>query len=97
MNDIKFISVRESYGVKIVEDLINKKAKLVLDPVFLLRKSDWNLLSHTINEKYVFSYTNRSQQFSDFLFQTNFEIGKYKHYKLARATSISDFISKDIR
>lgn len=97
LNDIKFISVRESYGVKIVEDLINKKAKLVLDPVFLLRKSDWNLLSHTINEKYVFSYTNRSQQFSDFLFQTNFEIGKYKHYKLARATSISDFLSKDIR
>lgn len=35
------ISVRESSGIAIVKSLVNKEAKLVLDPTLLLNKNEW--------------------------------------------------------
>ncbi|MEO4795941.1 polysaccharide pyruvyl transferase family protein [Bacteroides uniformis] len=97
LNDIQYLSVRESYGVEIIRKLTGRIAKLVLDPVFLMKKEDWQSLCHLINEKYVFSYTNQPHQFETFLNQISFNIRKYKHYKLARATTISDFLSNSIK
>ncbi|MEL5892543.1 polysaccharide pyruvyl transferase family protein [Bacteroides sp. GD17] len=97
LNDIKYLSVRESYGVEIIRKLTGRTAKLVLDPVFLVKKEDWQSLCHIINEKYIFSYTNQPHQFNIFLSQTTFNIRKYKHYKLARATTVLDFLSNSTR
>lgn len=39
------ISVRETPGIDIVKSLVNKEAKLVLDPTLLLNKSEWEELA----------------------------------------------------
>lgn len=39
------IGVREADGIKIVKDLTNKQAKVVLDPTMLLTQKEWNELT----------------------------------------------------
>lgn len=58
LDNIDCIGVREKQGKNIVESLINKKATWVLDPTFLLSKSDWkNYASDTkIKEPYILLY-----------------------------------------
>jgi hypothetical protein len=41
LNGIESVSVREDAGQKIVEDLTDKKATVVLDPTFLVQKAEW--------------------------------------------------------
>lgn len=41
INNIDFLSVRESAGVNIVKKLTGKKAELVCDPTLLLDKNEW--------------------------------------------------------
>ncbi len=41
LSNINHISVREESGIKIVEDLINIKPELLVDPTLLLTKDDW--------------------------------------------------------
>jgi hypothetical protein len=52
--------VRELQGKKIVESISNKKAKVVLDPTFLLNKVDWSKYINEerckIEEPYVLCY-----------------------------------------
>ena len=45
LKDFKAISVRESSGVAIVNELINKEAFLALDPTLLLNKTEWEKIS----------------------------------------------------
>lgn len=59
LNNIDYISVRESAGVNIVNEVANKKAELVLDPTLLLNKEEWKLCSSGLNPnngKYVLIY-----------------------------------------
>lgn len=49
------VSVRENDAHKMLEEL-NIANTLVLDPVFLLNKSDWEKLTFEIDEKYVYEY-----------------------------------------
>lgn len=41
LNDIPYISVRENAGADIVEELTERKVPVVLDPVMLLSKEEW--------------------------------------------------------
>lgn len=41
IENIDYLSVRETAGVKIVEDLTGRKAQLVCDPTLLLNKNEW--------------------------------------------------------
>jgi hypothetical protein len=41
LNHIKHISVREDAGAKIIKDLTNRDAKVVLDPTMLLSEEEW--------------------------------------------------------
>lgn len=93
------LSVREKIGQEIVYDLIGQKPELVLDPVMLLTKADWMDLAKNekeVNEKYVFTYTNRDQQISSF-FKTGYELNGKKLYKLSRFTRPKDFINPKVR
>ena len=54
---LDFIGVRETSGVRILNELGIAKAVQVLDPVFLLEKEHWKSeFIHMIDEKYVFVY-----------------------------------------
>lgn len=41
LEEIKYLSCREKKGVQLIEELTDKKAKLVLDPTLLLEKEEW--------------------------------------------------------
>ena len=50
------VSVRETSGLRILQDLGIEKAIQVLDPVFLLEKSHWDKFIFPIEEDYIFIY-----------------------------------------
>ena len=59
LNRLSAISVRESSGCRLAEELTGKIPYVVCDPVFLLTKNQWNMLSDTSrcpNQKYIFTY-----------------------------------------
>lgn len=59
INGIAHCSVREKAGVEIIENLLGKKAELVLDPTLLLSKEEWKILfkPEKLNfEKYILTY-----------------------------------------
>lgn len=92
------LAVRESIGSEIIMALTGREAHVVLDPVMLLTKEQWLQLvpSGWRKEKYVFSYTNRDSQMSDFL-KTGYSMNEKKHYVLSRYTRPQDFISPNVR
>ena len=96
---INKISVREAYGVDLVKKLTGRNAKLVLDPVFLLSKQQWESLSpqKKIKKPYLFFYTNKANQISDFLKQTKYCLNGKTLYKLSRNMSFSDFLDNQIK
>ena len=64
------LSTRESIGTQIIEDITGKKAHLVLDPVFLLEREEWEKIRERrkkSKKNYIFFYTNRQSQIRDFL------------------------------
>lgn len=60
LNHIKFLSVREDAGSKIISDLVDKRAPVVLDPTMLLDKEDYEKIEikpkYNINKKYILLY-----------------------------------------
>lgn len=59
LNRMNFISMRENAGKDIVKNLTGKDVPVVLDPVFMFDKEEWEKLipSKTeYNEKYIFAY-----------------------------------------
>ena len=64
------LATRESIGTEIIEETTGRKAHLVLDPVFLAGKVEWDKIrvGNTVGrKKYIFLYTNRQSQIKDFL------------------------------
>ena len=63
------LSSRESIGTEIIERITGRKAHLVLDPVFLAGKAEWEKIREgkDSGKKYIFFYTNRQSQIQDFL------------------------------
>lgn len=62
LNNIDFISVRESQGVQLVKDISNREAVHTLDPTLLLTKDEWldilkmNEMVKGKNERYILIY-----------------------------------------
>lgn len=59
LKNLNSISVRENSGAKLVEKYIGKSVPVVLDPVFLLSKQNWENLccgERLIKEPYIFVY-----------------------------------------
>jgi hypothetical protein len=96
---IAHLSTREQYGVDVLMELTGRKAKLVLDPVFLLNKQQWLSLCGKSGEKksYIFCYINRPGQLTDFLEQTKFPVDNMKIHKITRHLTIRDFISPNVK
>lgn len=98
LSKFKALAVRESIGRDIVKELTGRDATVVLDPVMLLTKEKWLSIvpRHNKHEDYIFSYTNRDSQISDF-FRTGFKLKGCKHYVLSRYTRPQDFLSRTTR
>ena len=77
LNNLDEISVREESGVKLVEQLTGRKAKLVVDPTLLLDKNTWSLymkpMSGIVPKNYVLVYQLLP---SKILINTALKIGK---------------------
>lgn len=60
INHIKYLSVREQQGAKIIKELTDRDAQVVLDPTLLLSKEDWCKIQKKpkkmIKEKYILTY-----------------------------------------
>lgn len=73
------ISVRESAGKKIVEELTNKKVSIVCDPTMLLSKKEWleNIETEkVIKEKYIFCYfLGRNRKHRDYVSKLKKNVG----------------------
>lgn len=95
---IPHLSTRELSGVSIIKDLTGRDAKLVLDPVFLIKKEQWQELiaDKKMDGNYVFSYTNRKDQMDKFL-KTGYNMRNMKHHKLSRFTSVADFFNPSVK
>lgn len=53
------ISVRETSGVKVIQDVVGKDATTVLDPTLLLNKDEWNRIAvpqRLVKKKYILCY-----------------------------------------
>lgn len=98
LGKIRSLSTREEHGVKIIKELTGREAELVLDPVFLLDKKRWLSLCPDTNdeEDYVFCYTNRPGQWSEFLNQANRSISGRVH-KLTRHIELRDIVDPGVR
>ena len=99
LNAIKYLSTREQMGVEIIETLTKRDARLVLDPVFLLDKQHWIKLSKKakkVKHKFIFSYTNRKNQFENMVKKSKINLQDYKVHKISRFIRPSDFISPKV-
>lgn len=98
LNCFHSLAVRETIGQRIVKELTGREAELVVDPVFLLSKQQWEdiMPCRKLNERFVFSYTNTDRQISDFL-STGYPMDGRKHYILSSHTRPGDFINKNVR
>ena len=92
------LAVRETIGQRIVKELTGRDATLVVDPVFLLSKKQWEEImpARKKSERYIFSYTNTNRQIADFM-STGYSLGNRKHYILSSHTRPQDFFNNKIR
>lgn len=98
LNNMAHLSTREQFGVDMIKQMTGRDATLVLDPVFLLTTKDWTkLIPQKNSEKYIFSYTNTSEQFPSFLKQTNYPLEGKRIYKLSSQTTLLDFVNSKIK
>ena len=97
LSRIKFLSARELQGIELIRELTGRHAELVLDPVFLLSKADWENLSKVekkYNQPFIFEYTNRPGQLEQALTALNLDLKKFKIHKISRYISILDLFDK---
>lgn len=55
----KHIAVRENSGAEVIQNLLGKEAKVVLDPTLLLNKDEWNKIAiskRIVKKKYILCY-----------------------------------------
>ncbi|NDY71992.1 hypothetical protein DO021_10750 [Desulfobacter hydrogenophilus] len=99
LSKIKHLSVREKYGIKLVKNLTDREAILVLDPVFLLSKQQWERVADSKKKKetYIFSYTNQPSQLESFFSVTGYNVQNSFSYKLSRNITIKDFLHSKVR
>lgn len=89
------VSVREDSGKRLVEQLSEKKASVVVDPTLLLERADWEALGHDkplIREKYIFCYflgNNRKNR--EFALRLKRQTG----YRIAAILHMDEYVRGD--
>ena len=92
------LSTRESVGAELIETLTGRKAHLVLDPVFLTGRDEWDRIRTERKGRgkpYIFFYANRQSQIRDFL-NTGYVSDEVLHV-LSTHLSVRDMLNRRIR
>ena len=100
LDKFTYISTREKYGVDLLERITGKNIDLVLDPTFLLDKSDWSSLAGTkrlIKEPYIFLYTLHGLKHGIKWGKALSEFGKNKGLKVVAVSPFFPITHKDIQ
>ncbi len=89
------ISVRENTGARIINELTGKIVKVVLDPVFLLTKQEWDKLipeKRSYKEEYIFAYfLGDNQEYRKAV--TRF--AKAKNLKIVTLRHLDQYVDED--
>lgn len=89
------ISVREEQGAKIINELIHKKVDIVVDPVFLLTKNEWELIlgdKLIMSNSYIFAYFLGDNEIHR---QEVIDFAKRKKIKIVTMPHLDQYIKKD--
>lgn len=87
LRDFDSILIREKQGAQIINDLLNKEAKVVLDPTLLISKEEWFKLScrmPSVNYKYILVYAFGN---SENIINLAKNISKKTGYKIVQITT----------
>lgn len=81
LSDFNQISVRENDAIVLVDDLISKKARIDVDPSFLLNKEQWEKISAKpkVKDKYILLFV---MQKNDTIFKFAEELSRTTGYKI---------------
>ena len=100
LRHIGSIGVRERAGRRLVKELTGRNVPMVVDPVFLPGRAAWERLlppSFHRSRPFVFSYTNRGNQLSAFLAMAGDVLKGRDLHKLARQTTLGDFLRRGVQ
>lgn len=100
LRDLGNIGVRERAGCRLVKELAGRNVPMVVDPVFLPGREAWErLLSSPPSglRPFVFSYTNRGGQLEAFLQNAGGVLKGRDLHKLARQTTLGDFLRRGVQ
>lgn len=86
------VSVRESSGVRILNDLGIKDVIQVLDPVFLLEKAHWDTFLFPVKEDYIFVYDFDS---NPLIKEIALELKRKKGWKIYSLNQNIDYTDKN--
>lgn len=95
INGMDYLSVREDAGAKIIKDLTNRTAEVLVDPTLMLTKEQWLSVSHRpknlINKKYILTYFlgNKSSKINSYINK----IAKSNNYDVINLLDINDRFS----
>lgn len=99
LRHIGSIGVRERAGCRLVKELTGRDVPMVVDPVFLPGRAAWERLISPRNPRrpFVFSYTNRGGQLAAFLESAGDVLKGRDLHKLARQTTLGDFLRRGVQ
>lgn len=86
------VGVRETSGVRILQELGIENAVQVLDPVFLVTKEHWNTFVFPITEKFIFVYDFDS---NPLVKEIALQLKKEKSYHIYTVNSNIDYADKN--
>lgn len=94
IDNLDEIAVREVSGVRIIKQICNRKIDWVLDPTFLLKKSEWSELSekHNLKEKYLLIYVLTD---SEYITNLAKKIAKEKGLNIVRLCKNASKVDKE--
>lgn len=104
LTELDFISVREKSSVSVVEKMSGKPVSVVLDPVLLLTKEDWDKIAkgpYSAKERYTLGYflgADKKQRKSTLKFARNIQTKTYVFpFIYGNRANMSDLFFGDIR
>lgn len=96
LSRINYISVRESDGVKIVNEMIGRKVPQVVDPTILIDRSVWDEIRGNeaiIKEKYIFCYfISANPEYRDFATRLSQKV----KMKIVSIPHVDEYVKADV-
>lgn len=91
LNEFEYISIRENEGKKLIEELIQKEATVLVDPTLCLSASQWRSLAtkpRAVPERYILTYFlgGIPSQYQDFILK----ISREHNLKVIHLANIND-------